>query len=379
MSELNNGRMSGSIMIVDDSPDALRVLTELLKEEGYEVRPVLLGRQAIKAAISTPPDLILLDVMMPDMDGYEVCRKLKASPETKDIPIIFLTALDLEENEETGFALGAVDYISKPIQIAIVRARVKTHIQLKLQRDQLELQTVELQALNSELESFGHSVSHDLKAPLHIIKMYGEMIQKTFEREKDEQGYEEIQIILNACARTYRIIDDLLKLSTISRAELSQERVDLSALAETSFQEIRKSQPERTVEFICMPGLMTVADLNLIRIAIFDLLSNAWKYTSKHKTARIEFGAIQKGVALVFYVKDDGAGFDSENATELFAPFVRFHSESEFEGTGIGLSIVNRIIMRHGGQIWAESKPEKGATFWFTINGKHPMGVEKKG
>jgi len=362
-----NGSVSPSILLVDDTTETLQVLTQLLREESYEVRPVLSGEQALQAAQSSPPDLILLDILMPDMDGYEVCRRLTADPRTRDIPVIFLTAMNQEENEEQGLAIGAVDYIAKPFNSAIVKARVNTHIQLKLQRDQLKRQSDDLKLAYAELESFSYSVSHDLKSPIQVIRTYSEFLVESLTKCNDTKAVDDAIEIQSACEHMNRIINDLFQLSRANMESLFYEVVDLSAMAEGIITDLRRSSPDRKVEFVCESGIKAKADANLMQIAMHNLIHNAWKYTGKKADAKIEFGIERQNGKLVICIRDNGIGFDMNKAGELFTAFKRMHSADEYEGTGIGLAIVSRIIKRHNGTIWAESSHGEGSTFRFTL------------
>lgn len=227
--------------------------------------------------------------------------------------------------------------------------------------------TAELAAANKELESFSYSVSHDLSAPLRGIDGFSRMLVEDFGPLLPEVGRSYIARIRAATHRMQQLIDDLLRLSRVTRDELKRETVDLSSLAGELIEEFRSTQPDRVVETIVAPCLTVTADRNLLRIALSNLLRNAWKFTSRHANARIELGMLRDGDQTVYFVKDDGAGFDMRYAGRLFGAFHRLHRASEFEGTGIGLAIVSRILLRHGGRIWAEAQIDKGATFFFTL------------
>lgn len=356
-----------SILLVDDTTDSLQLLTQLLRMESYEVRPVLNGTQALQAARHSQPDLILLDILMPDIDGYEVCRQLKADDRTKDIPVIFLTCMDLYENEAYGFELGAVDYIAKPYNSAIVKSRIRTHLQIKIQNDILRQQAEELRIAYAELESFSYSVSHDLKSPLQIIRTYNDFLAEKMKSQEDEEGLGDTLIIRSSCDKMFEIIDDLLKLSRINTEKISVEPVNLSSMAKSIIKELKKMNPERVVEFICKPDIVADADANLIQIAMQNLIYNAWKYTKKEATARIEFGVTQENGKSVFFISDNGIGFDKNDAEQLFVAFKRLSNTRDYEGTGIGLAIVYRVIKRHGGKVWAEGSMGHGASFKFTL------------
>ncbi|MCJ7565177.1 MAG: response regulator [Candidatus Aminicenantes bacterium] len=227
--------------------------------------------------------------------------------------------------------------------------------------------TAQLETLNEELEAFSHSVSHDLRAPLRSINGFSQALLENYKDRLDEQGQHYLERLSEASERMAELIDDLLLLSHVARVELKKSKIDLTALARSIMQELQKTQPERQVEFVPAPGLAASGDPNLMRTLLENLLSNAWKFTSKKPQARIEFGMTYHDDKPVFFIQDNGAGFDMTYADNLFKPFQRLHSLAEFPGTGIGLASVRRIVHRHGGRVWAKGKPNEGATFYFTI------------
>lgn len=224
-----------------------------------------------------------------------------------------------------------------------------------------------LEQVNKELEAFSYSVSHDLRAPLRTIDGFSRALLEDYGDKLEPQGKDYLGRIRAASQHMSELIDDLLNLSRITRAEMRYEKVNLSALAEVVAAELHEAQPERLVEFVIGENITAYGDSHLLQVVLENLLSNAWKFTSKHPRARIEFGSTQDQGRPVYFVRDDGVGFDMAYVDKLFSPFQRLHSEREFPGTGIGLATVQRIIRRHGGNIWAEAEVEKGATFYFTL------------
>jgi signal transduction histidine kinase len=225
----------------------------------------------------------------------------------------------------------------------------------------------QLEAANRELEAFSYSVSHDLRAPLRGIDGFSQALLEDYADKVDGQGKDYLRRVREASQHMAQLIDDLLNLSRVSREEIQREEVDLSAMARTIATELRKSQPERRVEFVIANGLVANADERLLRVAMENLLENAWKFTGKHAQATIEIGVTQVDGEQVFYVRDNGAGFDMAYADKLFGTFQRLHGRTEFPGTGIGLATVQRIVHRHGGRPWAKGGVGKGATFYFTL------------
>src|SRR5437870_5745488 len=232
---------------------------------------------------------------------------------------------------------------------------------------ELERRALELQAANSELDAFAYSVSHDLRAPLRSIDGFSQVLLEDYGERLDEGGRDSLQRVRAASQRMATLIDDLLKLARVTRTEMRTERVDLSGMAREIVLDIQRTAPDRQVEFAIAPGLEAQGDFRLLRVVLDNLLRNGWKYTGKQAQPRVEFTAVDENGGRVFVVKDNGAGFDMKYADKLFGVFQRLHSITEFEGTGVGLATVRRIINRHGGRIWAEGIVDQGATFYFTL------------
>lgn len=240
--------------------------------------------------------------------------------------------------------------------------------QLNLELEQrVQDRTRQLEAANKELESFSYSVSHDLRAPLRSIDGFSQILLKTYQGQLDVTGKDYLQRVRRASQRMGRLIDDLLQLSQVARSSLRRKQVDLSEIAEQVEDELRKMNPERQMRFILQPGLFVRADPGLLRIVMDNLLGNACKYTARKAEAEIEFGKCDIDGEGVFFVRDNGDGFNMKYAHKLFGTFQRLHGADEFEGTGIGLATVQRVIHRHNGRVWAEGKEGGGATFYFTL------------
>jgi len=259
-----------------------------------------------------------------------------------------------------------------------VTALKEAEARLLDQRDRLEAATRELRAANRELEAFSYSVSHDLRAPLRGIQYLAEALVEDYSHHLDDEGRETLKRLRTEAERMSDLIEDLLNLSRITRGDLHRETVDLTALAESIVSEIRRREPARDVDIHVERGLTARADPRLLRVVLENLLGNAWKYTSKRPQARIVLGVQHTaGAPDTLFVRDNGAGFDMAKAGRLFAPFQRLHSASEFQGTGIGLATVRRIVERHGGHVWAQGVPGVGATFYFTLEPGPVPGAER--
>ena len=245
--------------------------------------------------------------------------------------------------------------------------RRKSEEMLEQQRMELMRSNTELDAANRELEAFSYSVSHDLRAPLRSIDGFSLALLEDYADKLDVEGKKNLERVRAATQRMGALIDDLLSLARVTRSGMRLERIDLSAVAGEVTDKLKESQPNRQIEVRIEEGLETTADASLLRIALENLLGNAWKFTSKKPSGHIEFGKTRDNGEAAYFVRDDGAGFDPAYAERLFGAFQRLHSTSEFPGTGIGLATVQRIVHRHGGKIWAESTVGQGATFYFTL------------
>jgi len=382
------------VLAVDDSETYLQQVAEALRADGYEMVLARSGEEALELLAVQPVDCILLDLIMPGLGGRETCRRLKAAPTIRDIPVVMLTAVEDREAMIEGLSAGADDYIAKSSDFQLLRARVLAQIRRKqfgdenrLIREQLlraEMEALEARAAkeiaetraelvteleykNEELESFSYSVAHDLRAPLRSIDGFGLALLEDYGDKLDDEGKEYLKYVRESAQQMAALIDDILALSRVTRSEFERGRVDLRALARDVAERLARSTPDRKVDVVVADRLEAEGDGRLLKIAFENLLSNAWKFTRDRADAKIEVGATGRA-SKTFFVRDNGAGFDMAYSSKLFRTFQRLHSNKEFEGTGIGLATVLRVIRRHGGRIWAEGEVGKGATFYFTLD-----------
>jgi two-component system, sensor histidine kinase and response regulator len=378
-----------NILLVDDQPANLIAMEAMLQGLGQNLIKADSGREALKWLLTHEFAVILLDVKMPEMDGFETAELIRQRDKSRHTPILFLTAGDNTQTQAfRGYAVGAVDYLVKPVVPEFVKSKVAVFVELAkknaLLRRQAQLLAEgeqaarelaetraelvrDLEHKNRELESFSYAVSHDLRAPLRRIDSFSRAVLESHGDKLDEAGQRYLSHVREASQHMAQLIDDVLYLSKVTRSELREQEVDLSAIATMILERLREHDPERRVEVKVRPGVIVSGDGQLLKIALANLLENAWKFTSREPASRIEFGVTQLAGEPTYFVRDNGAGFDMTYADRLFGPFQRLHSQKEFPGSGIGLATVQRIVHRHGGRVWAEGLVGQGATFYFTL------------
>jgi two-component system, sensor histidine kinase and response regulator len=454
------------ILIAEDSQTQAEKLSHCLNTRGYAVTVTKNGKQALAAAAQRKPSMVITDVVMPEMDGYTLCKELKSSPELKDVPVVLLTSLSRAQDIMKGLECGADSFVRKPYDDTYLVSRVEyilTNVELRKserlqvgvrlqfggqshfitaekqqildllissyegavqineelevkqqelleaketlearvavrttelaranERLQTELaerkraedqvkelnqdlerrvaeRTAQLGVANKDLEAFSYSVSHDLQAPLRHIDGFARILieDHSLELTPDTQQY--LNYIREGTQKMGRMIGDLLNLARLDRRSMAFETTSLSSLVDGVVHELKAETVEREIEWR-VGSLSTVqCDPGLLRQVFANLLSNAVKYTRPRERAVIEIGESTIEGQTVFFVRDNGAGFDPRYADKLFRAFQRLHTDQEFEGTGIGLATVERIIRKHGGRVWAEAETDKGATFHFSL------------
>jgi two-component system sensor histidine kinase/response regulator len=364
-----------AILIVDDVEANLVALEAQLASLDCEIVRARSGNEALRQLLRREFAVMLLDVQMPEMDGYEVARLARDNRATREMPIIFVTAMhETEESVLQGYGSGAIDFLFKPINGHVLKGKVQVFLELAAGRRRLLDEIAAHKRTQADLEAFNYSVSHDLRAPLRSLDGFSAVLLEDYADVLDDKGREHLGRIRAAAGRMGELIEDLLELSKVSRAPVRRLPVDLAPLVETVVKELREREPERAVEVVVPPTLEARGDARLLQIVLENLLRNAWKFTRERPSARIEVG-VTNGAETVYFVKDDGVGFDPAFADRLFQPFQRLHGAAEFEGTGIGLAIVSRIIGGHGGRIWAQASRGGGAQFSFTLEPARRIGT----
>lgn len=414
-----------NILIVDDREDKRLAMETIIADLGQNIIKATSGRDALRCLMEQDFAVILLDVNMPGMDGFETAHLIRQRRSLEHVPIIFVTGIsDTENHVSRGYSLGAVDYILTPVVPEVLRTKVSVFVELfktteqvrrqaerlRVARNELEMRvkqrtaelavvneslqleilerqrveeeirklnaelekrvqdrTVELVMANQELETFTYSIAHDLRAPLRQIHGYAQVIQEEFMAAMPAEAQFYLKRIEERGRSMGIMVDDLLNLFGIAKKDFFRQLANLNLLVAETVNEIKLENPERDIQWKIESISSVECNPGLIKQVFTNLLSNAVKYTKLRKQAIIEIGQRKTNDESVIYVKDNGIGFNMEYINRLFGLFQRLHPAEEFEGNGIGLALVSRIIRKHGGRVWAEGKVDHGATFYFTF------------
>ncbi|HYD63612.1 MAG TPA: response regulator [Noviherbaspirillum sp.] len=376
-----------TVLIVDDTPANIAVLAEHLGNRGLSVMVAQDGEEAVERARFAQPDLVLLDVMMPGIGGFEACRRLKSFPETKDIPVIFMTALSNIDDKMTAYSVGGVDFVTKPFHIEEVLARVHAHLSLRAMQRELAAQnrqleqeiavrriaeqvlarrTDELARSNAELEQLAYVASHDLQEPLRMITSYLQLLEQRYKDKIDADATEFIEFAVDGAKRMQKLIDDLLSYSRLgSRAKPFQPTASAEAVND-AIRSLRVAIEEANAEITTGWLPMVMGDAAQLAQLFQNLIGNAIKFR-RNRPPHIHIFAEDAGGSWCFSVKDDGIGIAPEYFDRIFVMFQRLHSRGTYQGTGIGLALCKRIVEHHAGRIWVESVPAEGSVFKFTL------------
>lgn len=355
------------ILVVDDNPTNIDVLFSYLSAEGYEVLVAEDGVAALERLSFAKPDLILLDIMMPHMDGFDVCRKLQADPETQDIPVIFITALGSVEDKVAGFKAGGVDYVTKPFQNEEVLARIRNHMELRKMRRNLQAQNEQLRAQNESLDAYARTVAHDLKNPLNLILNFSRFIEE--EQVLTGVPEEDLKRIIESAEQMNHIIQDLLLLAQMRKEDLEVVEVDMQSVVQQSLDRLHLDI-ERTHAKVTLPESWPtpMGVSSWIQAVWVNYISNAIKYGGEPPEVKLYWEELPDRPGCIRYgVQDNGPGIDPDKQHRIFKEFTRVGGEKS-EGHGIGLSIVRRVIIRLGGEVEMENViPGPGSRFSFIL------------
>jgi signal transduction histidine kinase len=355
-----------NLLIVDDSPANLDLLSDLFRDKGFRVSPVPSGQRALQAARHEPPDLILLDIQMPDLDGYEVCARFKADPDLQAIPVIFISALDDAIDKVKAFGAGAVDYIAKPFQFEEVEARVRTHLALRRHERQLEANLRRLQTLEHLRDSLVHMIVHDLRSPVSGISLALELLQASPQPEPVVAA-----ALLRAAAEAANSLKAMItQLLDISRLEAGQmpikkEARDLGRTLQATVTSLATLLGPRRVSLHTPELCLAAYDDEIVGRVVTNLLTNACKFT--RPDGEIRLAVARQAECARVTVTDTGRGIAPQYHQKIFEKFDQAELRQERLGTGLGLAFCKLAVEAHGGQIGVESEPGRGSTFWFTL------------
>ena len=361
-----------SLLIVDDEPASMRALCDTLEYEGYQTYGFTSPAEALAAMRERSFDLLLADLQMPGTNGIDLMKSAQLIDPR--LVAVIMTGHGALETAVAAMKAGALDYIPKPIKLATampVLERALAVRQLRIEKKKLEDsvrdRTEELKIANRELEAFSYSVSHDLRAPLRAIATFTQVLQAEHSASLNDEGQRLLANVNAGAAHMDRLIIDLLRLAQLNRQALHQVPVSFNEMIERVIDDMAAERAGRDIEFVIADFPTWQVDQGLMQQVWVNLISNAIKFTRERAKARIEIGYRMDGTMLVCFVKDNGVGFNMKYMNKLFGVFQRLHSADQFEGTGVGLSIVRRIVERHGGKTWVDGEQDQGATFYFSV------------
>ena len=359
--ELNGARL----LIVDDKPQNLRLISDFLAEQGFALMLTRSGAQALEKVRLATPELVLLDVNMPNMDGFEVCRRLKAEPATAATPVIFMTALDDTEHKVEGFRLGAVDYITKPIQREELLARIQHHLQLHRLQRELLAQSQDLASKNAELEAYAHTIAHSLQTPLAAANRFLEILDKFKSADLTGEQRDLVKQARAALEMTGEVVDALLLLSTLAQQSVELHPIDMGAVVGQVLRQLADLR-ERTHAALRLPKSwpQAMGFAPWVGEVWLNLLTNAFKYGGSPPS--VELGGSAQGAQVRFWVRDNGQPLSEQERSRIFIPFTRLHRERA-AGHGLGLATVHRIVSKLGGEVGVGPGPGGGNEFFFEL------------
>lgn len=372
MNTLASMSSKARLLVVDDNPSHMTALYHTLEDAGYDVTAFPSPKQALEALHRQTFDLVMTDLKMPEMDGISFLRN--AQETDQNLVGIVMTGHGAIDTAIEAMKAGAIDYVLKPFKLSTIlpvlsRALEVRRLRLEIMQLQQRVRehVVELEAANRELETFSYTVSHDLRAPLRAISGLSSILVESYATDMPGEAQQLLQRIISSAERMGQLIEHLLRFARLSKQSLTKRQIDIKTLVTEVIEELQKDSANKHVVTHVGDVPDTVGDPVLVQQVFINLLSNAFKFTRHCDHPEVAVGSQQQAGGVVYFVRDNGAGFDMQYAGNLFKVFHRLHSSDEFEGTGVGLSFVQRIVQRHGGSIWAEGEVGKGATFYFTL------------
>lgn len=360
---------SASVLVVDDTIENLHLLASMLASHGYEVRPATSGRQALQAALSAPPEVILLDVGMPEMDGHEVCRRLKQHAALKDIPVVFLTALSDMSDKLKAFEAGGADYITKPFQVDEVLARVNVHVALRQSHLRLAQSHQRLQSLERLREDLVQMLVHDMRSPLAALTMLLESVRAEVAAALGHKLADELTLAAQAASRVTRIANDVLDVSRMEEGKLPLDRRshDVAQICRDVATRVAALESSHAIEVERVDPLPVLCDRSLVERVVENLVGNAIKHS--FDGAHVKVSAQDHGSRARVCVRDDGPGVPAEARVRIFEKFGTLHARREgaFHSTGLGLAFCKLAVEAHGGVIGVDPATPRGSVFWFEL------------
>lgn len=359
------------ILVVDDNPANLQLLVGMLQECGYRVRPVTSGAQGLRAVRAAPPDLVLLDITMPEMDGYEVCRRLKADPASREIPVLFVSALVETEDKVRAFEAGGVDFVSKPFQFAEVAARVRTHLQLRRQQRELAEGLRRERELEQLRDRLTHMIAHDMRSPLLAMNLTLNLIRRSAPPE-------DAALLAGAQAALQSLVEMITQMLDVSRMEAGAlvsrpEVFDVAELAHTVLRSLQPLAGEVAVKVQADETVLAHADRELIRRVLANLVGNALKFAPTRGHVNVRVASCNGHVRVE--VTDDGPGIDPKYHAKIFEKFGQVEADQKKFGTGLGLTFAKMVVEAQGGKIGVISAIGQGSTFWITLPSYSPASL----
>ncbi len=355
-----------SILVVDDTPANLQLLAGMLKGHGYRVRPVNSGEQALRAVEIQAPDLVLLDITMPDMDGYEVCRRLKDNEHWRDIPVLFISALNSTDDKIRAFRAGGVDYVSKPFQFEEVEARVRTHLELLRQKRELAEALARMRQLQVLRDNLVHMVVHDMRSPLMAVQMALALL----EEGQDASPGSEVEMLATARRGVQQLVEMVAQILDINRMEGGQMQLDLrpfdlAALGREVADSLRPLAATRSLVVAPTGPVQAFGDIDVVRRMIANLIANALKFTPESGSVVVTAAGAAEDARI--FVKDSGPGIDPAFHARIFDKYTQIEGPAKKAGAGLGLTFVKMAAEAHGGRVSLESAPGQGSTFGLVL------------